>query len=128
MAIEYENAPITEAVIDLRVKLSPGVTLASLENLHNSVKARYPGKKKRLHVHGEFSAGDQLGAAARQETMGFAFESESGKEIFQARLDGFTFSRLRPYGNWPELRDEAQRLWSIYRSAADPVSITRVAV
>ena len=46
----------------------------------------------------------------------------------QARLDGFTFSRLHPYVKWEELRDEAYRLWQLYKDMTSPESITRVAV
>ena len=128
MAIQYENAPITEALIDIRVELPSGVTLETLEGVHSEVKGRYPGKKKRVYVQGQFSAGDEIGAVAKQTVMGFALATENGKQIFQVRLDGFTFSRLRPYGNWGELRDEGRRLWEIYRRAVSPRKITRVAV
>lgn len=128
MAIQYENAPITEALIDIRVELPSGVTLNTLEAIHDEVKDRYPGKKKRVYVQGQFSVGDEIGAVAKQTLMGFALATESGKQIFQVRLDGFTFSRLRPYGNWGKLRDEGRRLWEIYRRAVSPLKITRVAV
>jgi len=126
--IQYENAPITEALIDIRVELPSDVTLEALERIHGEVRDRYPGKKKRFYVQGKFSAGDEIGAVAKQKLMGFAFATENGKQIFQVRLDGFTFSRLRPYGNWGELRDEGRRLWEIYRSVVIPRKITRVAV
>jgi uncharacterized protein (TIGR04255 family) len=129
VAIHYENAPITEALIDIRVEL-PATTkgLQALESVHDRVKDRYPGKSKRIYLSGQFSAGDEVGASASQTPMGFAFNSEDGKPIFQARRDGFTFSRLRPYGSWPELRDEARRLWDIYGEIVNPEKITRVAV
>lgn len=129
MAIRYENAPITEALIDIRVELPASATsLEMLESVHDRVKHRYPGKKKRIYLQGQFSAGDEVGASASQTLMGFSFSSEDGKQILQARRDGFTFSRLRPYGSWPELRDEARRLWDIYGEMVKPEKITRVAV
>ena len=128
VAIQYENAPIKEALIDIRVELPLDVALETLESVHDQVKGLYPEKKKRVHVQGQFSAGDEIGAAATQTVVGFAFSTENGKQIFQARRDGFTFSRLRPYANWNELRDEGRRLWEIYRGMARPRKITRVAV
>lgn len=129
MAMHYENAPITEALIDIRVELPVNVTgLELLETIHDRVRAGYPGKKKRIYVAGRFSAGDEVGASASQMPMGFSFSSDDGKQVFQARRDGFTFSRLRPYFSWHELRDEARRLWDIYREVVNPEKITRVAV
>jgi uncharacterized protein (TIGR04255 family) len=128
VAVQYENAPITEALIDIRVELPSNITLDSLDAIHSAVSDYYPGKKKRFYLLGRFSAGDEVGAAAKQTEMGFSLSSKDSKQIFQARLDGFTFSRLRPYVNWGQLRDEGKRLWEIYRRVASPSSITRVAV
>ena len=113
MASQYENAPITEAVIDIRVELPASVNLDDLERLHDQVSERYPAKVKRT---------------ASQTQVGFAFHTADDRQICQFRMDGFSLSRLRPYGNWIELRDEARRLWAIYRTALVPGSITRVAV
>lgn len=128
VATQYERAPATEALIDIRVESPAGVSVDGLEGLHEQVSAQYPIKKKRLFVQGQFSAGEEVGATATQKLMGFSFTSRDGKQIFQARLDGFTFSRLRPYGNWNELRDEAWRLWHIYRTCISTPKITRIAV
>ena len=128
MAIQYENAPITEALIDIRVELPSDVTLKTLEALHGQVKDRYPGKSKRVYVQGQFSTGEEIGAAAKQTVMGFLLSSADARQIVQVRLDGFTFSRLRPYGNWSELRGEGRRLWEIYRGGVSPRKIARVAV
>lgn len=130
MAIQYENAPIKEALIDIRAELPADVTLDTLEGLHRGLMESYPAKKRRFYVEGQFSAGEgeELGAVATRKQMGFQFLSADGRHIFQARLDGFTFSRLRPYGNWLELRKEARRLWDVYRSAVNPLKIARVAV
>ena len=128
MAIQYERAPITEALIDIRIEIPDGVTLAALEGLHDHVQKIYPGKAKHGSVRGQFSVGEEVAASATQKDMGFVFRSADGTQIFQARLDGFTFSRLRPYGNWMGLRDEARRLWEIYRGAVPSPKIKRVAV
>jgi uncharacterized protein (TIGR04255 family) len=63
VAIQYENAPIREALIDIRVILPASVTLQLLESIHDRVRHKYPGKKKRIYVEGQFSAGDEVGAA-----------------------------------------------------------------
>jgi uncharacterized protein (TIGR04255 family) len=126
MAFQYEKAPITEALIDIRAALPDDVTLSTLEALHGQVTEWYPEKKKRIEVEGQI--GLEAPPTAKRTEMGFSFSSVDGKQIFQARLDGFTFSRLRPYGNWLELNTEAKRLWGLYREAARPLEVTRVAV
>lgn len=128
MPVQYENAPITEALIDIRIDAPAAATLDVLEALYEEVRQHYPVKRRTFQIQGQFSGGDQVGAAAKQSVVGFSLESEDRRQIFQARFDGFTFSRLRPYGNWSELRDEAKRLWRLYYSAVKPERITRVAV
>lgn len=128
VAIHYEKAPIIEALIDVRIEPSGGTTLGQLESIHPLIKSKYPIKTTRAYVQSEFSFGTKVGAVANQRAIGFGFSSQDGRQILQARLDGFTFSRLKPYGSWPELRDEAHRLWDIYRGSITLEKITRIAV
>jgi uncharacterized protein (TIGR04255 family) len=123
---QYPHAPIKEALIDLQVKLPPDQTIERLQRIHDKIRADYPIMKKRVFFEGEISAGEQLGASAKQRHMGFAFYSTDGLYVFQARLDGFTFSRLAPYESWENLRDQAKRYWDLYRQYAAPVHIQRV--
>jgi len=128
LAVHYENAPITEALIDIKVDPKSTISLSLLESIHDRIREEYPTKKKGIAVIGRFSGGDEVGASATQTQVGFAYHSTDTKQVIQARRDGFTFSRLRPYGSWTELRDEARRLWEIYREELAPLKITRVAV
>jgi len=124
----YSRPPITEALIDLRVELPDEVTPDTLTRLHLNVEADYPIRQELLVVAGEMMADPSVGASANQTQIGCGFLSSDQKRFFQARLDGFSFSRLAPYDCWEVFRNEAQRLWSIYRSATHPKATTRLAV
>ncbi|MBD1923548.1 TIGR04255 family protein [Microcoleus sp. FACHB-831] len=124
----YSQAPITEAAISLRLELPDDVTLATLTDVHLAIKAAYPMSQDILAFQGQMLAGASVGATASQTQIGYNFLSSDQKHSFQARLDGFTFSRLAPYERWETFRDEAQRLWNIYRSVANPKSISRLAL
>ena len=124
----YINAPITEALIDFQVELPIGTTVTDLEAVFDRIKEQYPTKKKRFFFEGQLTIGEEPEASAKQTDKGFAFYSTDGLQIIQARLDGFTFSRLRPYGSWQELRTEAKMLWTIYQEIAKPIKVTRIAV
>lgn len=124
----YSRAPITEALIDLRAELPDGVTLATLSDVHSSIKADYPMRQDFLIVQGQMVAGASVGATASQTQVGYIFSSSDQKQILQARLDGFTFSRLAPYHRWETFRNEAQRLWSLYQLIAEPKRINRLAL
>ncbi len=127
--LHYNNSPLTEAVIDIRVTLPDGVTLDTLASLEIGQASAYPTRRDQMYVEGQFSVDPENPPASGIRTQrGFAFLSADERQIFQARLDGFTFSRLAPYENWDSFRNEARRLWEMYRSVATPKSIDRLAV
>jgi uncharacterized protein (TIGR04255 family) len=123
----YANAPIIEAVIDLGVELA-SKTVDDLKKVHDGEEAQYPTVEKINLTTGQVNFGPEASASARVDHKGFLFRSADGKIIHQARLDGFTASRLAPYPDWGAFRTEALRLWNIYRSVAGPLKIVRVAV
>lgn len=127
--LPYPKAPITEAIIDIRVQLPEGTQVAELEKVHEGLEVAYPTKRNRMLAEFHGQMGEQgATAAASSKPIGFLFKSADEKQVFQARLDGFTMSRLAPYESWDPFRDEARRLWRVYRSVAKPVRVTRLAV
>jgi len=49
--------------------------------------------------------------------------SEDGLQLFQARPDGFSHNRLKPYKDWVSFCSEARRLWNLYREIVKPDTI-----
>lgn len=125
----FPNAPITEAIIDFRATLPPESNLERLLEMQKSIIARYPGKRERNSWQAEFSLdakGSKFGSVTKPD--GFFYLSPDEKQIVQARLDGFTFSRMKPYHSWKEFLAEAKELWGLYEATAKPQQITRIAV
>ncbi|MFQ5592223.1 MAG: TIGR04255 family protein [Phycisphaerae bacterium] len=89
----YPNAPITEAIIDLRVELPKQVTVANLDTIHAREEAAYPDKKNRNLVVGQMHVGGEVAAAASSKHIGYLFTGADKKQVFQVRLDGFTMRR-----------------------------------
>ncbi|MGJ5673714.1 MAG: TIGR04255 family protein [Nostochopsis sp.] len=124
----YSRAPITEALIDIQVRLPQEVKLDVLAQVYSSIQTEYPKREEMLMFQGQIIAGASVGATASQSQIGYKVFSDDQKQILQVRLDGFTFSRLAPYDCWETFRDEAKRLWSIYQSLTHPEAIARLAV
>lgn len=125
------KAPITEALIDIRVQLPAGSDMNRMSRFRDDVRADYPNCRERRQCRGLLTF--TRGEPPRMETGsegpdGYLLASMDNVQVVQARLDGFTFSRMRPYKDWQHLRDSARGLWELYRKAADPLTITRVAV
>lgn len=126
------NAPISEALIDIRCSLPAKFDPSHLDSLSELIKHEYP-KKESMHGMAwgiEFNMKEQqVGSQTVDHGMvGYIYRSEHGSDVLQARRDGFTFSRLKPYEDWPKLRDQARVLWNRYVSVAEPESVTRVAL
>ncbi|MHB1423330.1 MAG: TIGR04255 family protein [Gemmataceae bacterium] len=115
---KYSRPPIVDAIIDFQVELPADVGLSDLEHCQD---AAYPDKKV-LTVTADLSSTTTSGQ------VGFRFTSADEKQIFEARFRGFVLHRLEPYQGWAPFRDEARRLWEIYRGAARPRKVTRVAL
>jgi len=124
----YPRAPITEALIDIRVTLPERMTVADLAHVNIGEDVGYPQRRNQFAGEARIDIGEQLGTSTRQSHVGYTFASSDERQIVQVRLDGFTFSRLAPYDRWESFREEARHLWTLYRSVAEPASIVRVAV
>ncbi|MDN7182064.1 TIGR04255 family protein [Caballeronia sp. SEWSISQ10-4 2] len=124
----YPNAPITEAVIDIQV--ATPVTVDTLGQTHLGEEAKYPSSEKLNAATGALFFSPEMApvATASAQPLGHLYRSPDGKQIYQARTTGYTFSRLAPYPHWAEFCSEARRLWDKYCTVAKPTAITRVAV
>jgi uncharacterized protein (TIGR04255 family) len=124
--LRYKKSPITEAVIDIRLQIHPGRTPESLLPISELIAEKYSERQELQKLLGKFT----LGATPTQEQtlLGYSYKSNDSKYVLQTRIDGFTFSRLQPYEHWEPFREEAYRLWSIYRKLAAPVLCIRAAV
>jgi uncharacterized protein (TIGR04255 family) len=123
----YSKAPITEALIDIQVRLPESTLTEALRSIEVD-ESRFKSAIPLKHSVFEFRFGPEQHAGAQHEDRGFIFPSADGKHVLQARRDGFTLSRLAPYDRWETFRDDAKSLWTLYSSIAKPEVITRVAV
>lgn len=129
--LPFKNPPITEALLDIRVKKSADISLETLLSFQDRVKDTFPIKQERFSWQG----GVQFKKDSTPEFLpattgidGYLFKSENGLKIAQARRDGFTFNQLRPYPNWEVFRNEAKVLWEHYLQVANPDTVERLAL
>jgi uncharacterized protein (TIGR04255 family) len=125
------NAPITEAVIDIRVKLSTDIDLARLATFSDPFPLRF--EKPKLRHSGaaqiEFKASEApVMTSTRPTPDGYIFLAPAEKLIAQARIDGFSLSKLKPYDSWKKFCPQFVELWDRYVSVVRPARITRIAL
>lgn len=129
LPLHFGNAPIREAIIAIQVHDLPDSIVEELRKLPQDVKDTYP-KSTPMSLSqfvGEISPQGTV-ASAHQKFLGLQFQSTDHKQLFQARLNGFSFHRLAPYESWVPFRNEAFRLWKLYREVVGPVQIVNFTV
>jgi uncharacterized protein (TIGR04255 family) len=124
----YSRAPITEAILDLKVILPDNFPIERFLEIQARVRDRFPTSEP-IHVGSlAIQAGPEIQVDASRQHSGFLFRSKDGLRIFQATLQGFTFNRLAPYHSWEEFSNDARNLWEIYKDICRPAFVTRAAV
>lgn len=128
----YLKAPITEAIIDLKVTFPENFSADRFAEIEDRVKDRFPTKEKEQLYAGIgafiFVPGSPIKVDANQHHNGFLFRSADNLRIFQATLSGFTFNRLAPYESWEEFSTDAKYLWDAYKEIYKPIQVTRAAI
>lgn len=127
MAFEiYKNAPITEAVLDIRTRLEA----PSLERLAEIQDANYPNLFQTPNLMAfTFAINEgQPSLNTSSEPLGYSYRTNDEKDVFQVRKDGFTHNRLPPYTEWKSFSSEARRLWGLYKDSLSPVEIELISL
>ncbi len=124
------HAPIVEGLIDIRVERSASVTVDNLRLACDELAAEFSSRTELRHLTGQISLSTQALpsiSTSVDEHGGFVLRSTDEKWVVQFRLDGFTISRLQPYGSWDELRTKASVLWKRYSEVSNPTKVLRIA-
>lgn len=126
---DLKNAPITEAIIDIRVKLPKSFEIDKFRSLKTELSDRYPiiDEYRIFSEHHKITSGKPQIGTIEEGVLGYFYKSADKKEIVQFRRDGFTVNRLHPYTKWDDLIAKAKNLWPKYRQIAVPEAVTRLA-
>ncbi len=123
------HAPITEALIDLRVKARQDADAkefgAALKGLQD-----FPILEEQRRTELTVAAGTDRTPTqdVRERFTGWFVRSSDRLSLAQFRVDGFTFNRLKPYTSWDDIFPKALNLWRLYVEVARPDMVTRLAV
>lgn len=125
------NPPITEALIDIRVKPLDDDSLGLLAALPAKLAEFYPTHEMNQRREFKLDFGQVSSEPNVPTTLssieGYRFSGDHNR-VLQLRRDGFTLSFLKPYSSWLELVSEAKKLYKHYCEVGKPELVTRVAV
>lgn len=124
---KYAHAPITEAIIEIRVKPTSGVTGLTCKKALEAIEKDFPEATDLMQMLAEIMGGQQVGAHATQKMIGCARTSKERGQIVTAMPERFAFSQLPPYDSWEAFCPTARSLWQLYASETKPEGVTRIA-
>lgn len=125
----YNKAPIIQALIDVQVKSSHLVDLATLVSPPQEITADYPVVQPVFTGSATIAMNPGTAPTFDARQVGYSRTGQGDhKYAVQARLDGLTVSRFAPYETWEHLRDEFFRIWNWYKEIVEPAEIVRLAV
>lgn len=127
---QLNQAPITEALLDIRVERSEAVSLERLQAFTQKVQAVFPEQRQIKTIEAHFPEPNTADVPVRRDEInGFIHWNTDKTRAVQARLDGFSVNHVREkYTQWAALRDEARGLWEEYLRIVAPKSMVRCAL
>jgi len=125
-----DNAPIAEAVIEIKAAVARPVPDEAFDTLQGKLADRYPKHDAmRLARAGLSFKGDEVSAHPPvSQRLGVRLASSDGKDVVMATSASIIVSRLHPYQSWVTLVTEARRLWPIYCQLVQCTEVTRLGV
>jgi uncharacterized protein (TIGR04255 family) len=123
------NAPITEAVIDFRVRPKADFKVASLDAIAKELEPTYAVKGPIFELAARFGI-DPKGESQsdlQSKEVGLRLHSVDDRYVLQVQQGGLSLSRMSPYESWDSLLQEARRLWQLYIGVARPDQVVRAA-
>ena len=125
------NAPITEAVIDLRVAAALPFTPDLLQRYRDQFVSAFPQIEEQRRVEALFESVE--GGPVRQSMSDYGVKrlvmrSDDRNEAVMVSDTGFAFSKLRPYTDWPHVFTAAKEFWLRYADVAKVEGLARLAV
>jgi uncharacterized protein (TIGR04255 family) len=123
------HPPLREALIDLQLR--EDLPVSFVESLKGKELSGYPSVKP--IKRGQFSFQIDLqkpsqASVKSEEPFGWRYETNDGSRVVQLRRNGVTYSVLRSYTNWDELKASTKAVWQQYGKWAGTLRVERLAV
>jgi len=128
-----DNAPIAEAIIDIRVENTDDVTIDTLKQITAELPDTYSDIKdqKRVLTEIQIKMDDKPGTKVNEREnrqIGFICRTRDERNVAQIQLSGFAFSELKPYSDWGSFSEKAKEIWEIYCKTTGSKNFPRLAV
>jgi uncharacterized protein (TIGR04255 family) len=124
----FPNAPIIEATATFAATFDTPLISEDLERYGPAVAHLFPNRQQREEF--ETAVRIEANAPIFQNTphQFLAFSSTDERDVAHVRLNGFSFSRLKPYTRWTEFLDRTLTGWRCYSDTFKPKTVSRISL
>jgi uncharacterized protein (TIGR04255 family) len=120
------RAPLREALIDIQLENPLGTAFA--ESLETRAIPYYEIKNEIRQFSINLVGTRQPAEDRVEELLGWRYESTDGSRVVQLRHNGMTYSILREYTEWADIKSATQSIWNLYRDWTGGAAVGRIAV
>ena len=121
----YPKAPITEAVIHLRVAGNASADDQKIVVRRLSKDYPHSNPLQAFNVTIDTTGGS---AAVEQKPQGFRLSSADQADLVLVFPNGIAIARVAPYPGWEHLRERAQAAWAEWRRSVAYSPLTRLGI
>jgi uncharacterized protein (TIGR04255 family) len=123
----YRKAPIIEAAIEFVTRSPADLSAEVVASVYKKDRDDF-AERAELRKATVLFQSDQEELSATQEQAGWAWRNSDKTRVVQSRMDGYSFTRGRPYGHWDDFQLDARRLWMLYKSATKPEAVNQISL
>lgn len=126
----YSQAPLVEAVLELRIDELPSDEVDRLHAFKSKVAQKYTTEEiimsggVRVEFDATGSAPPRVEGSA--EKLGFRFRTPDGTELVQVRRNGLSYHKLPPYSRWEACFEETRALWREFLDLLQPPLVRQI--
>jgi uncharacterized protein (TIGR04255 family) len=95
--MKYSRAPITEAVMDIRIQPRDDLSVDDLRELSKGAGEEFVQANEQYRLSAVVAPGSPTTQTTTSTKVGFQFQNAAGDKLVQAQIDGWSFSKLTPH-------------------------------
>jgi len=120
------RAPIKEALIHIQVTSAGGMD--AVQRLGDKLSASFTSHVDLWQNSVGLTINPTGVSSATTEQAKIGIRLDAAPHVLQIKPGGFTFSRLAPYENWEQMRDQAMPYWQAFVDEIQPIDVTGLSV
>lgn len=124
--LQYKRPPITEAIIEIRLK--EALSELVVKKIHDRLQKKYVSSEEISVIGIRLNPVKQELEKMPAEFSGFKLTSNDQADVLLVKPNAMACSRLAPYNGWENFEERARANWEEWRKAKKRLQLDRIGV